>query len=106
MQERYNCAPSLSPKAELWALEANVHKTTYGPVMDTALYVMLLMRANLLLEQVGGGWALEILTLLAPNGTRFTAGCHFTGPKKVLISRAQPPPTCPRNGFACIKTIP
>ncbi len=22
---------------------------------------------------------------------------HFTGPKKVSISRAQPPPTCPRN---------
>ncbi len=31
------------------------------------------------------------------NGTRLTARCHFTGPKKVLISRAQLPPTCPRN---------
>jgi hypothetical protein len=28
---------------------------------DTALYVMLLMQANPLLGQVGGGWALEIL---------------------------------------------
>jgi len=27
-----------------------------------------------------------------------SARCHFTGPKKVSISRAQPPPTCPRNG--------
>jgi hypothetical protein len=53
---------SLSHKAELWALEAHVHKTTYGPLIDTALYVMLLMRANPLLGQVGGGWALEILT--------------------------------------------
>ncbi len=25
-------APLLSPKPELWALEAHVHKTTYGPV--------------------------------------------------------------------------
>ncbi len=25
-----------------WALEAHVHKTTYGPLIDTALYVMLL----------------------------------------------------------------
>ncbi len=29
-----------------------------------ALYVMLLMQANLLREQVGGGWALEIETFL------------------------------------------
>jgi len=30
----------------------------------------------------------------APNGTRLSARCHFTGPKQVSISRAQPPPTC------------
>jgi hypothetical protein len=24
--------------------------------------------------------------------------CHFTGPKKLSISRPQSPPTCPRNG--------
>jgi hypothetical protein len=30
----------------------------------TALYVMLLMRAVTLREQVGGGWALEIETVL------------------------------------------
>jgi hypothetical protein len=30
-------------------------KTTYGPLIDTALCVMLLMRANPLLGQVGGG---------------------------------------------------
>jgi hypothetical protein len=39
------------------------------------------------------------------NGTRLTARCHFTGPKKVSISRAQPPPTCPHNGVARIKSI-
>ncbi len=38
-------------------LEAHVHKTTYGPVIDTALFVMLLMRENPLLGQRGGGWA-------------------------------------------------
>jgi hypothetical protein len=31
----------------------------------------------------------------APNGTRLSARCHFRGPKKLSISRAQPPPTCP-----------
>jgi ATP-dependent RNA helicase DDX56/DBP9 len=34
--------------------------TTYGPRIDAALYLMLLMRANPLLGQVGEGWALEI----------------------------------------------
>jgi hypothetical protein len=36
---------------------------------------------------------------------RLTARCNFTGHKKVSISRVQPPPTCPRNGFARIKSI-
>jgi hypothetical protein len=60
-----------------------------------ALYVTLLMWENLLLRQVGGGWALEILTFLGSNGTRLTALCHFTGPKKMSISRAQPPSHLP-----------
>ncbi len=34
----------------------------------------------------------------APNGTRLRARCHFIGRKKESISRAQPPPSCPRNG--------
>jgi hypothetical protein len=29
----------------------------------------------------------------------------LSGPKKVSIFRAQPPPTCPRNGSARIKNI-
>ncbi len=33
------------------------------------------------------------------NSTRLSARCHFTGTKKVSISRAQPTPTCPRNGY-------
>jgi hypothetical protein len=37
-----------------------VHKTTYAPMIYTALCIMLWMRAYPLLGQVGGGWALEI----------------------------------------------
>jgi hypothetical protein len=36
---------------------AHVHKTTYAPLIDMALYVMVLMRAYQLLGHVGGGWA-------------------------------------------------
>ncbi len=36
-------------------------KTTYGPLIDTALYDMILMQANPLLGQVEGGLALENL---------------------------------------------
>jgi hypothetical protein len=43
-----------------WALEAHVHKITYGTLIDTALEVVLLMWANPLLGLVGGGGALEI----------------------------------------------
>jgi hypothetical protein len=36
-----------------------VHKITCGPLIDTALYVMLVMRENPSVGQVGGGWALK-----------------------------------------------
>ncbi len=42
---------------------------------------------------------------LAPNGTRLSARCHFTGPKKLENSRAQPPPTSPRYGYSRIQNI-
>ncbi len=68
-------AHSLYPK--LWALEAPVGalvlKTTYAPMINTALYVMRLMQADPLLGLVGGGLALEISTFWAPNGTRLMA---------------------------------
>ncbi len=51
-----------SRKAELLALDAHVHKTTYGPLIDMALCGMLLMWENQLLGKVGGGWALEVST--------------------------------------------
>ncbi len=47
--------------------ETHVHKTTYGPLIDTALYVMLLMRANPLLGQVGGGLGPGNLYFLGPQ---------------------------------------
>ncbi len=42
-------------KPPSWAL---VHKTTYAPIIYTALCIMFWMRAYPLLGQVGGGWAL------------------------------------------------
>ncbi len=49
---------------KLLSLEATVgalvHKINYAPMIYLALYVMFLMRANQLLGQVGGGWALDI----------------------------------------------
>ncbi len=80
-----------------------VHKTTYALMIYTVLYVTLLMREASITWVSGRGsgqdvWALEISTFWAPNGTSLSAQCHFKGSKKVLISRAQPPPTCPHNG--------
>ncbi len=49
-------------------------------------------------------WALDLPRIL-PNGTRLSARCHFTGSKKLENFRAQPPPTSPRNGYACIQNI-
>jgi hypothetical protein len=48
----------------------HVNKTTYGPLIDTALYVIILMRANPLLGQVEGGCALEISTFLGHRNRR------------------------------------
>jgi hypothetical protein len=39
-----------------------------------------------------------VMLFWATNDTRLMARCPYTGPKKVSIFRAQPPPTCPRNG--------
>ena len=63
-------------------------KTIYGPMIYTDPYVMLLMWANPLRGQVGGGWALEIETFWALwNGIEAIGECHL-GPKKVEIPRA------------------
>jgi hypothetical protein len=57
-------------KPPLWAL---VHKTTYAPMIYTALCIMFWMHAYPLIEQVGGGWALEFSSFLAPNGNCLSA---------------------------------
>ncbi len=43
-----------------------------------------------------GSWKSRVCW--APNVTCLSARCHFTGPKKLASSSAQPPPTCPSNG--------
>jgi hypothetical protein len=66
---------------------------------------MLLMQANPLQGQVVEGWSLEFETFWALwNDIELLGECHL-GPKKVEISRAQPHPTCPRNGFARMENI-
>ncbi len=59
-----------------------MHKTTYAPMIYTALCIMFWMRVYPLLREVGGGWALEFSSFWALNGTLLSARCHFTDPKK------------------------
>ncbi len=67
---------------------------------------MFFMRADTLRGQVGGGWALEIPSFLGPKCHSPISSMPFpTGPKKLTISGAQPPPTWPRNVSARIKNI-
>jgi hypothetical protein len=68
---------------------------------------MLLMRANPLRGQVGGGRALKIETFLGPVKWHRAVRRVPFGAQKVEISRAQPRPTCPWNDlpFAHSKTI-
>jgi hypothetical protein len=68
---------------KLWALEspigAHEHKTTYGPLIYTAPYIMVLMRPNPLIEIF---WALR-------NGIEPLGVCYLW-PKKVSISGPNP----------------
>jgi hypothetical protein len=66
---------------------------------------MLLMQADTLRGQVGGGWALDIETFLGPEKLHRAVRRVPLGPKIVEIFRAQLPPTCPSNRFARIKSI-
>ncbi len=66
---------------------------------------MFSMRAYLLQGQVWGGCVLEIEIFWALwNGIKPVGECHL-GPKKLEISRSQPPPTCQSNGNARIQNI-
>jgi hypothetical protein len=66
---------------------------------------MFLMDAYPLLGEVGGGGPWNSQVFWAQNGTRLSARCHFTGPKKLENSSAQLPPSSPRNGYARIQNI-
>ncbi len=65
---------------------------------------MFLRCAYTLRGQVGGGWALEIVSFLGPVKWHWIYRQVPFG-KKLKISRAQPPHTCPSNGSARIKSI-
>jgi hypothetical protein len=54
----------------------------YGPMIYTVPYVMLLMRANPLRGQVGGGWALDIEPCEMASSRQASA---IWGPKKSII---------------------
>ncbi len=66
---------------------------------------MFWMRAYPLQGEVGGGWVLEFESFLGPvKWHRAELWVPF-GPKKLENSRAQPPPTSPRNVYARIQNI-
>ncbi len=58
--------------------DTHVHKTTYGTLIDTALYVMPLLRPNPLHGPVVGGWAPEIQLFLYLPASK----ALLTGPYK------------------------
>jgi hypothetical protein len=93
------------PPPSVWALKppscALVHKTTYAPMIYTAVCIMFSMRAYPLLGQVGGDWALEISSILGPKWHSPIGSMPFHRAQKLSNSRAQPPPTGPRNGYLC-----
>jgi hypothetical protein len=93
----------------VWALKppswALVHKTNYAPMIYTALCIMFWRRGYTVLGQVEGGWALEFSGFWAPNGTRLSAQCHFTEPKKLSNSRAQPLPLAFVRDMHASKTL-
>ncbi len=62
------------------ALKAQVHKTTYGPLIDTAPCVMFWMRADSLRGQMGGGWALEMALASSRSASAITLRVHTTIP--------------------------
>jgi hypothetical protein len=76
---------------------AGVLVTIYVPLTYTAPHIMPLMRANPLrgpmLQHAHG-----------PQMALANDSMPFHRAQKVSTSRAQPPPTCPSNGFARIKS--
>jgi hypothetical protein len=71
----------------------------------TAPCIMFWMRVYPLRGQVGGGWALEFESFLSPVKWHQADRRVPFGAQKLKISRAQPLPTCPSNGYARIQNI-
>ncbi len=78
-----------------WALESHVHETTYGPLIDTALYVMLLMRANFITLASGRGLVPGNLNFFGPQMalpklhdaiTQFLKKSRFQGPNPLPLA--------------------
>jgi hypothetical protein len=65
-----------------------------------------LMRAYPLRGQVGGGLGPGNLKYFGPKmALTYRLDVISQGPKNSRFSGPNPPPTCPRNGSACIKNI-
>ncbi len=62
---------------------------SYAPMIYTVPCVMFLMRTESSMRAMGGGWALEIETILGPVKLRRAEGECQLGPKKVEISRTR-----------------
>ena len=94
------------PPPSVWALKppswALVHKTTYAPMIYTVLCIMFWMHAYPVLGQVEGGWALEFESFLSRVKWHRADRRVLFGAQKPKNFRAQPPPTCPSNGYARI----
>ncbi len=66
---------------------------------------MFWMRAYPLRGQVGEGWSLEFESFLGPVKWQGADRRVPFGAQKPAKSMAQPPPTCPSNGYARIQNI-
>ncbi len=83
-----------------WVDGAKIPVAIYALKIYTALCIMFWMRAYPLPGQVGGlgPWGSRVFWALW-NSIEPIGECHL-GPKKLEISMAQPPLTCPSNGYA------
>jgi hypothetical protein len=109
-----------------WVLCACVHKTTYAPMIFKSLYRMIfdacyscnydlygLVRivfdaCRSIMRASGRGFGPGNLEFFGPLHLPMkwhtpTGSMLFHRAQKHSISRAQHPPTCPRNGSSCIK---
>jgi hypothetical protein len=71
-------------------LKALVHKTTYAPMIYTALCIMFWMRCISITWASGRGLGPGNLELLGPQMALIYLLCHITGSKILSIYRANP----------------